>query len=156
MKETIVLTSDDPILNTLKFKPFRNTVQRRVEAFSPSPNQPQTRDIVTPWGATLTAKKGDMLISEMDAPDDAWPINAQIFDESYMISGPGFCIKRAITLLVPLTDLTGGDENQLVEIHTLEGVDTVRAGDFMLAKGVRGEIWAYPKEKAQKIMRPAE
>jgi hypothetical protein len=43
-----------------------------------------------------------------------------------------------------------------VTIHTLEGVDTVRAGDFFLAKGVKGEIWPYPKAKAAEIMRPAD
>jgi hypothetical protein len=59
-------------------------------------------------------------------------------------------------MLVPLTDLTDGDEDQMVTIHTLEGVDTVRAGDFLLAKGVKGEIWPYPKEKAAEIMSPAE
>lgn len=154
MKDVIVLTSDDPILNTLNFKPFRNMVQRRVEPFLPKPDQPQTREVVTPWGAVLIAKKGDFLVSEMDAPDDVWPINPQIFDETYLIIGAGLCVKRAITLLVPLTDVTNGDEDQLVEIHTMEGVDVVRAGDFLLAKGVKGEIWPYPKEKAEKIMRP--
>lgn len=154
LKETIALTSDDPIIKTLNFKPFRSLVQRRVEPFLPTPDQPQTRVVVTPWGVTLTAKKGDLLVSEMDAPDDLWPIAPHIFDETYLIIGPGLCVKRAITLLVPLTDLTDGDEDQLVQIHTLEGADTVRAGDFLLAKGVQGEIWPYPKEKAKKIMRP--
>jgi hypothetical protein len=156
MKEPIVLKSDDPILKTLNFKPYRNMVQRRVEMFSPKEDEPQTRDITTPWGAVLTAKKGDFLISEMDAPDDMWPINAEIFDASYLMISPEFCVKRAITFLVPLTDLTHGDEDQKVTIHTLEGVDTVRAGDFLLAKGVKGEIWPYPKEKAAEIMSPAE
>ncbi len=156
VKEPIVLTSDDPILNSLNFKPYRNMVQRRVVAFTPADDEPQTREIATPWGALLTAKKGDFLISELDVPDDMWPINAEIFDKSYMIIGPQLCVKRAITLLAPLTDLTHGDEDQRVTIHTLEGVETVRAGDFLLAKGVEGEIWPYPKEKAAEIMRPAE
>ena len=156
MKEPIILTSDDPILNTLNFKRYRNAVQRRVEIFTPADNEPQTKEIITPWGAVLTAKKGDFLISEMDAPDDRWPVNAEIFDASYLIISPELCVKRAITLLVPLTDLTHGDEDQKVTIHTLEGVDTVRAGDFLLAKGVKGEIWPYPKEKAAEIMSPAD
>ena len=156
MNEPIVLTSDDPILNTLNFKPYRNTVQRRVEIFAPKDNEPQTREIATPWGALLTAKKGDFIISELDAPDDMWPVSAEIFDASYLIISPELCVKRAITMLVPLTDLTDGDEDQMVTIHTLEGVDTVRAGDFLLAKGVKGEIWPYPKEKAAEIMSPAE
>jgi len=156
MSEPVEIKSDDPILNTLTFKPYRNMVQRRVVAFAPADDEPQTKEIVTPWGARLTAEKGDMIVSELDAPDDVWPINAEIFDKTYMIIGPELCVKRAITLLVPLTDLTNGDEDQLVTVHTLEGVDTVRAGDFLLAKGVNGEIWPYPKEKAAEIMSPAD
>ncbi len=156
MKESMVIKSDDPILNTLNFKPYRNMVQRRVELFSPRDDEPQTREITTPWGAVLTAQKGDFIISEMDAPDDKWPVNAGIFDGSYLIIGPGLCVKRAVTLLAPLTDLTDGDEDQTVTVHTLEGVDNVRAGDFLLAKGIQGEIWPYPKEKAAEVMSPVE
>jgi hypothetical protein len=58
-------------------------------------------------------------------------------------------------LLVPLTDVTNGDEDQMVTVHTLEGTETVRAGDFLLAKGPKGEIWPYPKAKAEKMMKPA-
>lgn len=156
MKDVIVINSDDPILNRLNFKPFRGMTQRRVESFLPAPNQPQTKHVSTPWGSELTVKKGDMLISEVEAPEDVWPVDPKIFDESYLIIGPGLCVKRAVTLLVPLIDLTGGDENQMVQVNTLEGAEVVRAGDFLLAKGVKGEIWAYPKEKAEKIMRPVE
>lgn len=156
MIDPIVLKSEDSILNSLKFKPYRNMIQRRVTAFVPKDDEPQTREIITPWGALLTAKKGDMIVSELNAPNDIWPVDAAIFDASYLVTGPGLCVKRAVTLLVPLTDLTGGDEDRLVAIHTLEGIDTVRAGDFFLAKGVKGEIWAYPKEKAEEIMKPVE
>jgi len=148
------LSSDSPILGTLDFKPYRNVLVRRVIPFSPTPDQPQTREIKTPWGAVLTATCGDMLISELNAPDEPWPIDARIFDETYMVVGPGLCIKRAVTWLVPLTDVTGGDENQKVTVHTLEGEETVRAGDFYLAKGVRGEIWPYPTAKVLEKMRP--
>ena len=98
MKEPIILTSDDPVLDTLNFKRYRNGVQRRVEIFSPADNEPQTKEIITPWGAVLTAKKGDFLISEMDAPDDRWPVNAEIFDASYLIISPELCVKRAVRL----------------------------------------------------------
>jgi hypothetical protein len=155
VKEPIILTSDSPIIATLNFKPHRNMVQRRVEAFAPTDDEPQTKEIVTPWGVRLTATKGDLLVSEVNAPEDVWPVNSEIFDKSYIITSPGLCVKSAVTLLVPLADVTNGDEDQLVTIHTLEGVDTVRAGDFLLAKGVNGEIWPYPKEKAAEIMRPA-
>ena len=155
MKEPVVLLPDDPILNSLNFKPYRNMIPRHVVPFVPGDNEPQTMEVPTPWGSKLTVKKGDLLVSELDKPDDKWPIDARIFDETYLVTSPGFCIKRAITLLVPLTDVTNGDEDQMVTVHTLEGTETVRAGDFLLAKGVRGEIWPFPKAKAAKIMKPA-
>ena len=156
MREPVVLKSDDLILNSLNFKPYRSMLKRRVVAFVPAEDQPQTMEINTPWGAHLTVKKGDFLVSELETPDDVWPVNAQIFDASYIIVSPGICIKSAVTLLVPLTDVTHGDEDQTVNIYTLEGLETVRAGDFYLAKGVKGEIWPYPIEKANEIMKPVE
>ena len=154
--EPLEITSDDPLLATLDFKPYSSMVKRGVIPFSPGEGEPQTKELQTPWGAMLTAKKGDMLVFELDHPNDVWPVDAGIFDESYMILEPGVCIKRAVTLLVPLTDVTRGDADRMVTVHTLEGVETVRAGDFYLAKGVKGEIWPYPIEKANEIMRPAE
>lgn len=156
MEEPIILTSDSTILTTLNFKPYRNMSQRGVIPFLPDDDQPQTRDVFTPWGSKLTAKKGDMLVFELDKPDDKWPIDAGIFDETYMLVHPGYCVKKGITLLIPLVNVTGGDENQMVEVHTLEGAELVRAGDFYLAKGVRGEIWPYPVSKVDQIMRPIE
>jgi hypothetical protein len=155
MKKTVVLLPDDLVLNSLSFKPYRSMVTRRVAPFVPEEDQAQTMEMSTPWGSKLVAKKGDLLVSELDKPDDIWPIDAHIFDETYIITSPGLCIKRAVTLLVPLTDVTDGDEDQMVTVPTLEGTITVRAGDFFLAKGVKGEIWPYPKEKAEKIMKPA-
>jgi len=154
MKEPIVIMSDDPILNSLNFKPYRNMVPRRAETFVPGDDQAQTMEVTTPWGSKLTVKKGDLLVSELDKPNDVWPIDAQIFDESYLMIGPGICVKRAVTWLVPLTDVTDGDEDRMVTVHSLEGSETVRAGDFLLAKGVNGEIWPYPKNKAAEIMKP--
>jgi hypothetical protein len=155
MKEPVVLMPDDPVIKSLNFKPYRSMVKRRVEPFIPKDGQPQTMDVSTPWGSKLTARKGDLLVSELDRPDDIWPIDASIFDETYIIISPGICIKRAVTLLVPLIEVTNGDEDQMVMVHTFEGPVTVRAGDFLLAKGVKGEIWPYPKDKAEKIMKPA-
>ena len=156
MKEPIVLTPDDPILNSLNFIPHRNMVQRRVTPFVPPLDQAQTMEVTTPWGSRLTAKRGDLLVSELDTPDDVWPVDAQIFDESYLIVGPGYCVKKAVTLLAPLVDVTAGDEDRLVTVQTMEGPETVRAGDFLIAKGVQGEIWPYPKAKAAEIMKPVE
>lgn len=156
MTEPIVLASNSPLLDTLNFKPYRNTAIRRVRSFMPTSQEKQTIELKTPWGTMLTAKKGDMLLSELDKPEDAWPVDAEIFDKSYMIVEPGVCMKRAVTMLVPLREATNGDENQMVIIESLEGPETVRAGDFYLAKGISGEIWAYPNEKVKAIMKLVE
>ncbi len=156
MRDPLILSSSDPILSTLNFKPYRSKVERRVVPFLPGPDEPQSMEIVTPWGGQLTTHKGDFLVSEIDTPNDFWSVDPVIFEESYVMIRPGFCVKKAITLLVPLTDLTGGDADRQVTVNTLEGPETVRAGDFFLAKGVRGEIWPYPKEKIAEVFVPAE
>ncbi len=92
----------------------------------------------------------------MNNPDDRWPVDAEVFEKSYEIVQPGICVKTAVTELVPLTDVTEGDADQMVTVYTLEGPETVRAGDFYLARGVYGEIWTYPKDKVQKVMKPVE
>jgi hypothetical protein len=155
MTEPLLITSDDPSLETLPFQPYRSTVERRVIPFFPAPDEPQTMDINTPWGMQITASKGDFLVSEVETPDDYWPIDPVIFEGSYIITRPGYCVKKAITLLVPLADITGDPDRQ-VTVATLEGNETVRAGDFYLARGIKGEIWPYPKEKVGDVMVPAE
>jgi len=156
MGEPLVITSNDSILATLNFKPYRNKVERRVIPFLPGPGEPQTMEINTPWGTQLTAHKGDFLVSEVDTPNDLWAIDPGIFEESYVIVRPGYCVKKAITQLVPLIDITRGNADQLVTVVSMEGPETVRAGDFWLAKGVKGEIWPYPKEKIKDVMVPAD
>ncbi|HSJ89223.1 MAG TPA: hypothetical protein VK909_18570 [Anaerolineales bacterium] len=155
MSDPLVITSSDPILRRLTFKPFRSKVERRVVPFLPGPNEPQTLEINTPWGTQLTAGKGDFLVSEVTTPNDYWPVDPVIFEESYIITRPGYCIKKAITWLTPLTDITH-DSDKKVTVVTLEGPETVRAGDFYLAKGIKGEIWPYPIEKIADVMVPAE
>ena len=155
MRAPIVISSDDSILRNLNFKPYRSKVERRVIPFLPAPGEPQSMEVSTPWGAQLTAKFGDFLVSEVDTPSDYWPIDAQIFEESYVIIRPGYCVKKALTLLVPLTDITGDPERE-VTIISLEGPETVKAGDFYLAKGIKGEVWPYPKEKVADVMLPAD
>jgi hypothetical protein len=151
----MVITSSDSILQALNFKPYRSKVERRVIPFMPAPEEAQSMDIKTPWGTVLTARSGDFLISEVDTPNDYWPIDAQIFEESYVLLRPGYCAKKAITWLTPLTDITG-DPDTLVTVETMEGPETVRAGDFYLAKGVKGEVWPYPREKIEQVMIPAD
>jgi hypothetical protein len=155
MSNSIVITSDDPILKSLNFKPYRSKVERRVIPFFPISGEPQEMEVKTPWGAVLTAKKGDFLVSELDTPDDFWPIDPVIFEESYMITRPGYCAKNAVTLLVPLTDVSNGDGDQMITIVSLEGPQKVRAADFYLAKGIKGEVWPYPKAKIDEVMTPA-
>lgn len=156
MTKNIEITGLDPILDRLNFKPYRNMVERRFERFLPEPGEPKRVEIETPWGESLTAKAGDYLVSEMDSPEDRWPVDVEVFEKSYEIIRPGVCVKTAVTELVPLTDLTDGDLDQMVTVYTLEGPETVRAGDFYLARGVYGEIWTYPKDKVQKVMKLAE
>lgn len=156
MSKDLVIKPNDSILKTMKFKPYRNIVERRVVPYLPARNEPQSMDIDTPWGVQITAKPGDFLVSEVDNPKDFWPIDPVVFEESYAITRPGYCIKKAITLLAPLTDLTEGDEDRMVTIKTMEGSETVRAGDFYLAKGVKGELWPYPKKKIDDVMVPVE
>ena len=153
--EPLTITSSDSILRNLNFKPFRSKVERRVVPFFPAPNEPQTMEIKTPWGAELTANKGDFLVSEVETPNDYWPIDPVIFEESYVIIRPGYCVKKAITWLAPLTEVTR-DPDREVTVVSLEGPETVRAGDFYLAKGIKGEIWPYPKEKIKDVMMPAD
>jgi hypothetical protein len=155
MTKPLVITSTDRILERLKFKPYRSTVERRVVPFVPTSDEPQTMVIDTPWGKQLTAKKGDLLVSELEKPDDYWPIDPVIFDESYVISRPGYCVKKAVTWLVPLTDVTN-DPDQEITVVSLEGALTVRSRDFYLARGVKGEIWPYPREKVSEVLAPVE
>src|SRR5215208_4452167 len=155
MREPLLITSTDPALESLSFKAYRSKVERRVVPFFPAPNEAQTMEINTPWGTQLTARKGDFLISEIETPNDYWPIDPVIFEESYVIIRPGYCVKKAITELVPLNDITHDPERD-VTVVTLEGSETVRAGDFYLARGIKGEIWPYPKEKIEDVMIPAE
>lgn len=155
MKEPVVITSSDPVLKSLPFKPFRSKVERRVIPFMPAPGEAQSMEVKTPWGAMLTAKSGDFLVSEVDKPYDYWPIEPSIFEESYVLIRPGYCVKKAVTLLTPLIEVTH-DPEVMVTVVTLEGNVTVRAGDFFLAKGVQGEVWPYPKDKIEQVMMPAD
>ena len=156
MTNSVDLYSDDPIINSLKFRKYYNEVKRCFKRFLPLPGEPETMKIPTSWGENLTATPGDYLVGPIDAPDDYWPVDAEIFEKTYEITGPGICIKTAITELVPLVDVTEGEVDRMVTVHTLEGPVTVRAGDYYLARGVNGEIWTYPKDMVQSEMKPAE
>lgn len=156
MKKHVEITSLHPILDKLNFKKYQSTVERRFKRFLPAPGEPDRMEIPTPWGESLTAKAGDYLVSEMDSPDDSWPVDTEVFENSYEVVRPGVCIKKALTELVPLVDVTNGNADEMVTVYTLEGPETVRAGDFYLARGIYGEIWTYPKEKVEKVLKPVE
>src|SRR5512133_1173976 len=113
MSEPLVITSADPLLSRVNFRPYRSKVERRVVPFLPAPDELQSLEITTPWGAQLTANKGDFLISEIATPNDFWPIDPVIFEESYIITRPGYCVKKAITLLAPLIEITGDPDRQV-------------------------------------------
>ena len=145
--EPLTITSSDSSLEKLRFKPYRSKVERRVVPFFPGPNEPQTMEIKTPWGAELTARKGDFLISEVETPNDYWPINPVIFEESYVIIRPGYCIKKAITLLVPLTEITHDPERE-VTVVSLEEPETVRPVISILQKGSEGRSGRIQKKRS--------
>ena len=147
------ITSDNPILEELDFKPYRHVVERQAKQFLPETHEEQTRLVETPWGETLTAKSGDYIVNEVDTPEDCWSVEREIFEETYMEVRPGYYVKSALTYLAPLTDVTNNPE-QVVFIHTLEGTLAVRAGDFYLARGVKGEIWPFPREKVESTLTP--
>lgn len=141
------LTSDLEMLDYLNFRPYRNSVERQAFQFLPGFNEPQKTNIQTPWGETLTCEYGDYIVNEMDESADRWPVKRDIFEESYLEIRPGCFVKRPLTHLVPLVDITQNPDVDVL-VHTLEGPVTVRAGDFYLARGIQGEIWPYPKNKA--------
>ena len=51
--------------------------------------------------------------------------------------------------------ITNNGEPGTFEIYSLVGVD-ISPKNFYLAKGVKGEVWPYPKEKIDDVMMPAE
>jgi hypothetical protein len=144
---TIQITSDLEMLNHLEFKPYSKSVERQAFQFFPGSNEPQKTNIQTPWGETLTCEYGDYIVNEMDESADRWPVQQDIFENSYFEVRPGYFVKRPLTHLVPLVDITQDPDADVI-VHTLEGAVTVRAGDFYLARGIQGEIWPYPKNKA--------
>ena len=156
MANSILIKSQDEVIKTLDFKAYRSTVERYVLQFLPAPDEKQEVNINTPWGEVLIASAEDYLVSELDSPSDRWPVAESIFEKTYVITRPNYCVKKALTHLVPLVDAVGGNPDQEVRVATLEGVVSVRAGDFYLALGIEGEIWPYPKDKVDDVMSLAE
>jgi hypothetical protein len=155
MEEPLELRSGDRVVQQLKFKPYRNVVERQALKFQPKDDEPQAIQVRTPWGEQLLCKKGDYIVNETDTPDDRWPVDESIFESSYESIRPGIYVKKALTYLFPLESVTR-DKNLDVKVFTLEGPVTVRAGDFFLARGIRGEIWPYPKNKVDSTLREVE
>ncbi len=155
MRQPIDIRSQDNILQKLQFKTYRYKQERKAVQFLPPSDEPQSMIILTPWGAELVAQKGDYIVSELDSPDNRWPVQQDIFEASYLEIRAGYFIKRAEVHLYPLREFTK-DPEQLVRVHTLEGVVTVRAGDFYLAKGIKGEVWPMPNDKVDSSLIPLD
>lgn len=155
MTEPLHLRPSDSVIRTLKFKRYRNSVVRHAEQFLPEADEPQTKEVKTPWGETLVAKNKDYIVHEAENPGDRWPVNREVFENSYQEVQPGRFVKRPFTYLVPLVDITG-DPDRMVTVHTMEGAVTVRAGDFYLSRGKKGEIWPFPREKVKSDLQPVD
>lgn len=153
MSHPIDLLAHDPTLKKLKFKVYRYKQEKQAVQFLPTDQEPQNIIVRTPWGADLSAEKGAYIVNDIDDPDNRWPVQQEIFEATYVGVRPGIYIKRATVLLYPLKDFTK-DVEQLVRVHTLEGVITVRAGDFFLAQGVKGEIWPMPNDRVDVSLEP--
>ena len=150
------IRENSPFLKILSFKPYRyKGVERQAEQFLPEENDPPTKEIKTPWGATLMAAPGDYIVHDKDNPEDTWVVEKNIFNTTYIRSRAGLYVKKSHVLLVPLTEVTGHVDEEVV-IYTKEGAVTVRSGDFYLARGVEGEIWPVPKEKVGTDLIPVE
>lgn len=156
MDEPLEISDHDAILDTVDFRPYISNTERHAEQFLPPPDAPQTVEVHTPWGGTLLAQAGDYIVNDVKNRADCWVVEREIFETTYHQVRPGRWVKSAITYLAPLTDLTGQVEDRTVTIHTLEGPVTVRAGDFYLARGAQGELWAIPNEKVHATMQPVD
>jgi hypothetical protein len=156
METPIEIKSDDPILENIEFKFFGYRDSRLAKQFLPDPDMPQTTSIQSPWGFSLTAKRGDYIVWDVANPDDIWTVNQEIFEGSHSEETPGTGIfhKHAMVALVPLLAFTKGDPDKFVTIYTLEGPQTVPAGIFHLARGIKGEIWPFPSEKIEMSLYP--
>lgn len=148
MNAPIELRSDDEIVKNAKYTIYGYRDRRTAQQFLPQDDEPQTKEIPVSWGGTLTAKKGDYLVQNADNPADSWPVEKDIFEKSYEEEKPGTGVfkKVAAVAMVPMTAFTNGDPDQLVTVYTLEGSYTIEAGKFHLARGIKGEIWAFHSE----------
>lgn len=155
MSKPLVIRSDDRLVQQIPFKPYRYTAERQAVQFLPAQDEPQSMVITTPWGGELTVEKGDYIVNELHSPNNRWPVKKDIFEESYAEIRPGYYVKRAIVGLYPLWEVTK-DPEQLVRIHTQEGVVTVRAGDYYLCRGIQGEVWPMPNERVRAALVPVD
>jgi len=146
-KTLMEIRSNSPFLKILDFRPYCCAgTERKAEQFTPNENEPTTKEIQAPWGGVLTAEAGDYIVSDIENPKDSWVVKKNIFDTTYSKTKQNTFIKSASVLLVPLTEITGNPDEEVI-VYTLEGPMTVRSGEFYLAMGIEGEIWPIPKEK---------
>ena len=145
--EPKLIVAGDKELEGLNWKAYRQRekILRKAVQFLPGPGEEQELHLDMGDGVSLVAKEGDYLVSPLEQPEYRWPVDERIFLESYVQVDDDTYYKDAITYLVPLEDLVDSDVDQLVTVRTLEGDETLRAGDFYLAKGVKEDIWPIPK-----------
>lgn len=155
MTSPLEIKADDPLIKQIKFKTYRYTTRREANQLLPDSDETQSKVIKTPWDGELTARSGDYLVHEQDDPDDQWVVEKDIFEDTYETVEPGTYVKKATVELVPLTQIAP-DPDQEVKIYSLEGVLTVRAGDYYLAKGSQEELWPIPREKVEQSMEPVD
>ena len=154
MAKVLEIKPNDEIIKTVRFTNYGYKDKRHARQFLPQSEEPQTREIQTAWGDTLIAKRGDYFVSAEDNPNDRWIVERKIFEQSYKETQPGTGLfkKLATVALIPLTEFTQGDPDQMITVHSLEGELTVKAGDFYLARGIKGEIWPFPVEKVRQSL----
>jgi len=155
MAAQVEIRADDPVIQKVNFKTYRYTTRREADQFCPDPDESQTKVVKTPWDDELTAHSGDYLVHEQGQPEDQWVVEKDIFEDTYENIEQGTYVKKSTVELAPLTALTQ-DPDQEVKIHSREGVLTVRAGDYFLAKGSQEEIWPISNDKVEQNMEPVD
>lgn len=156
MSPILRIQSDDPILDRLSFVTYRYRPRpvRQAAQFLPRPDQPQTITLTQPNGLKLTAERGDYLVNALGSMHHRWPVRKDIFEQSYRAIRPGYYVKHATVELLPLTQLTEENPDQRITIVSIEGEETVRAGDYYLARGVNKELWVVTRKSIGKTIVP--
>ncbi len=96
----------------------------------------ESQEVKTPWGATLTGKRGDYVVFDAAKPEDRWVVERTIFDATYEQAAPDRFRKKATVQALAMSEP--------FQVETLEGVVDGAAGDY-LARGAKGEYYVIPR-----------